>query len=169
MFEKFGKSCSLVANILSVPVLLLFGWACILNILSWEWVDQLSNGQIERYGRLERNINKLNSSITAFVKRHDNDIRAVKDSRSSRPKAIDAVKYFKEKQKGTKTPHGAIVMSSVEEKDGMIRYKTEDGHMWHVNYYDRYDGTYWFVMPMLFNPPSVPMHIPPKIPPPIPS
>jgi hypothetical protein len=55
--------------------------------------------------------------------------------------------YFKEQQANTMTPNGMILTDSVEEKDGKIQYKTEDGKEWHVRYSKRADGTYSYGMP----------------------
>ena len=55
--------------------------------------------------------------------------------------------YFKEQQSSTMTPHGKIMMDSVEEKDRKIQYKTEDGKTWRVGYSKRADGTYQYGMP----------------------
>ena len=45
------------------------------------------------------------------------------------------------------TPNGKIVTESVNEKDGKIEYKTEDGKKWRVNYSKRTDGTYQYGTP----------------------
>lgn len=55
--------------------------------------------------------------------------------------------HFKKQQANTMTPHGKIMTDSVEEKDGKIQYKTEDGKQWRVTYSKRDDGTYQYGMP----------------------
>ena len=45
------------------------------------------------------------------------------------------------------TTNGKVVAATVEEKDGKIFYKTEDGKRWRVGYSKRADGTYEFRMP----------------------
>jgi PDZ domain len=49
--------------------------------------------------------------------------------------------YFKEHQAYTITPHGKLIIDSVEEVDGKIQYKTEDGKQWRVSYSKQADGT----------------------------
>jgi hypothetical protein len=55
--------------------------------------------------------------------------------------------YFKERQANTMTTHGKIQTVSVEEKDGKIQYKTEDGKLWRVTYSKYADGTYSYGTP----------------------
>jgi hypothetical protein len=55
--------------------------------------------------------------------------------------------YFKEQQAVTVTPYGKIVTDTVEEKDGRIEYRTEDGKRWRVAYSKRADGTYQYATP----------------------
>src|SRR5437763_1743714 len=55
--------------------------------------------------------------------------------------------YFKEQQVSTMTPNGKIMTDSVEEKDGKIQYKTDDGKQWRVTYSKRADGTYQYGTP----------------------
>lgn len=55
--------------------------------------------------------------------------------------------YFKEQQVSTMTPNGKIMTDSVEERDGKIEYKTEDGKKWRVGYTKRFDNTYQYGTP----------------------
>jgi major membrane immunogen (membrane-anchored lipoprotein) len=55
--------------------------------------------------------------------------------------------YFKDEQSATVTPNGKILADSVEEKEGRIEYKTEDGKAWRVGYSKRADGTYQYGTP----------------------
>ena len=55
--------------------------------------------------------------------------------------------YFREHQRASMTTHGRILMDSVEEKDGRIFYRTEDGKRWHVIYSHLADGTYQYSTP----------------------
>jgi hypothetical protein len=57
------------------------------------------------------------------------------------PDTRTPAQYFKDQQANTRTPHGKIMMDSVEEKEGKIQYKTEDGKQWRVGYTKRADGT----------------------------
>lgn len=45
------------------------------------------------------------------------------------------------------TTHGRIMTESVEEKDGKIEYRTEDGKKWRAGYEKRADGTYQYLTP----------------------
>lgn len=63
------------------------------------------------------------------------------------PDTRTPAQYFKEQQANTMTPHGKIMTDSVEEKDGKIQYKTEDGKQWRVGHSKRADGTYQYGMP----------------------
>jgi hypothetical protein len=58
-----------------------------------------------------------------------------------------AAQYFKDEQVSTMTPNGKIKTDSVQEKDGEIHYKTEDGKKWRVRYSKRSDGTYEYSTP----------------------
>jgi hypothetical protein len=60
---------------------------------------------------------------------------------------LTPAKYFKERQANTITTHGKIMTDSVEEKDGKIQYKTEDGKMWRVSFSKNTDGTYYYGTP----------------------
>jgi hypothetical protein len=71
-------------------------------------------------------------------------------SGASKPPGADTRapgQYFKEQQANTTTPNGMILTDSVEEKDGKILYKTEDGKQWRVGYSKRADGTYQYGTP----------------------
>ena len=63
------------------------------------------------------------------------------------PDSRTPAQYFKDRQTATVTPHGKIRMNSVEEKDGKIRYQTEDGKMWGVEYSKQADGSYQYGTP----------------------
>lgn len=58
-----------------------------------------------------------------------------------------AVEYFRDKQGPTVTPYGRILIGSVEERDGLIEYTTEDGKRWRVRPSKRADGTYEYGTP----------------------
>jgi hypothetical protein len=55
--------------------------------------------------------------------------------------ALTPGQYFQKQQESTMTPSGKIMTDTVEEKDGKIEYKTEDGKKWKVGYSKRADGT----------------------------
>lgn len=57
------------------------------------------------------------------------------------------VEYFKQQQMNTITPNGKIMLDTVEELDGRINYKTEDGKQWSVSYSKRADSTYQYGTP----------------------
>src|SRR5439155_542189 len=57
------------------------------------------------------------------------------------------VQYFREQQAATVTPNGKIMIDSVEERNGKLEYKTEDGKKWRVGHSKRADGTYQYGMP----------------------
>ena len=59
----------------------------------------------------------------------------------------EALSYFKARQGATMTPHGKIRMETVTEKDGKIRYTTQNGAAWMVTYTKQADGTYQYGTP----------------------
>ncbi len=61
--------------------------------------------------------------------------------------AEEALSYFKSRQSATVTPHGKIRIDTVAEKDGKLRYTTQDGSAWMVTYVKQADGTFQYGTP----------------------
>jgi hypothetical protein len=65
----------------------------------------------------------------------------------ARTAAEDALGHFKSRQAATVTPHGKIRIDTVTEKDGKLRYVTQDGSIWRVSYTKQADGSYQYGTP----------------------
>lgn len=64
------------------------------------------------------------------------------------PRKKSKIEYFKETQGLTMTPHGRILIASVQEiTSGKIQYQTEDGKIWRVDMTERADGSFQYGTP----------------------
>lgn len=69
------------------------------------------------------------------------------DAKTNKPVEKSPLQYFRDELGGAMMTHGRILADSIEENNGRIQYKTEDGKKWRVSYRKLPDGNYKYDTP----------------------